>query len=124
MWTTNYVHNASSTQTALAGHFRRMKDRRIPKDILHGALIAGKRYRYRDVYKRDMKELSIDDNKWEELAIDRSKWNSYLQATLIVGEKKIPALENKRRLNKKIKNCQLRSCQHCKNDLLELNEAY
>ena len=90
------------------GHVRRMKDGRIPKDILYGELIAGKRnlgrpqLHNRKVCKRDMKELSIDENKWwEELATDRSKWKSYLQATLKVGEKNIiTALENKCRLKK------------------------
>ena len=39
---------------------------KIPKDILYGKLIAGKRnlsrpqLRYRDVCKRDMKELNIE----------------------------------------------------------------
>ena len=71
------------------GHVRRMNDGRIPKDLLYGELSAGKRnlgrpqLRYRDVCKRDMKELSIDKNKWEELATDRSKWRSYLQDTYL-----------------------------------------
>ena len=48
-----------------------------------------------------MKELSIDENKWEELATESSKRNSYLQATLKVSKKYIiTALENKRRLKK------------------------
>ena len=62
-----------------------------------------------------MKELSIDENKWEELATDRSEWRIYLQATLKVGEKSIiHALENKRRLTKekKTKNCHPRNCKH------------
>ena len=51
------------------GHFRRMKDGRIPKDILYGELTAEKRnlghpqLRYRNVCKWDMKKLSIDKNK-------------------------------------------------------------
>ena len=46
-----------------------MKDGIIPEDIMYGQFIAGKRnlgrpqLRYRDVYKRDMKELNIDLNK-------------------------------------------------------------
>ena len=65
--------------------------------------------RYRDVCKRDMKELGIDKNEWEELATDPSKWRSYLQTTLKVGEENIiTALENKRRLRKdKIKTSNL-----------------
>ena len=52
---------------------------KIPKTILYGELIDGKRnlvrpqLRYRDVCKRDMKELKTELNKWEELAMDRSK---------------------------------------------------
>ena len=62
------------------GHVREMKGEIIPKDVLYGELIAGKRnlgcpqLRYRDVYKWDMKELNIDLNKLDELATDRSKW--------------------------------------------------
>ena len=62
--------------------------------IFHGELNAGKlnfgrsQLRYRDVCKRDMKELSIDINEREELVTDRSKLRSYLQATLKVGSKK------------------------------------
>ena len=91
MWTNNYVHVASSTQTALAGSCQ--NDGRIPKDLLYGELSAGKRnigrsqLRYRDVCKRDMKEQIIDKNKREELAIDRSKWRTYFQATLIWSKK-------------------------------------
>ena len=99
------------------GHVRRMNDDRIPKTLLYGELSAEKRnlgrpqLRYRDVRKRDMNELNIDKNKWEELATDRSNWRSYLQTTLKFG-KKINALEKKRRLKKK-KYCQPCSCQHC-----------
>ena len=77
MWAINYVHDASSTQTALAGSHQ--TNGRIPKDILYGELTAGKRnlvssqLRYRDVCKQDMKKLSIVKNKWEELGTDRSK---------------------------------------------------
>ena len=76
------------------GHVRRMKDGRIPKDILYGELIAEKhkfgrpQLHYRDVCNRDVKELNIDLNKWKEFTTDRSKWRSDLQATLKVGEKK------------------------------------
>ena len=92
------------------GHVRRIKEGRIPKNILYGELIAGMRnfgrsqLRYQDVCKRDMKELKIDLNKWEELATNSSKWRSYLQAALKVGEKiTITVLENQCRLRKKIK---------------------
>ena len=87
----------------ILGHVRRMKEGRIPIDILYGELTTEKRIqlRYRDVCGRDMEEPSVDENEWEELAIYRSSWRSYLQATLNVAEKIImTALENKSRLKK------------------------
>ena len=52
-------------------------------------------------FVRDMRELNIDLNKWEELATDRYKWKSYLQAALKVGGKYIiTAFDNKRRFKK------------------------
>ena len=66
MWTTNYVQDASSTQTAMAGTCHTNERRNNPKDILCGELVAGKHNLRRlqlDVCKWDMKELSNDLNK-------------------------------------------------------------
>ena len=85
------------------GHVRRMEDGRIPKDLLYGRLIAGERnlgrpqLRYRDTCKRDMKELGMDINNWEELATDRSKWRSNLHAALKLGEQRITTASDDRR---------------------------
>ena len=87
-------------------HVRKKDDGRIAKYLLYGELSAEKRnlgrpqLRYRDVRKRDMNELNIDKNKWEELATDRSNWRSYLQTTLKFG-KKINALEKKTQAQEK-----------------------
>ena len=89
-----------------------------PQDILYGELTARKRnpgrfqFFYRDVCKRDIEELSIGENNWEELATDGSKWKRYLQVTLKV--EKITSLENKcRPQESKINNCQPCSYQYC-----------
>ena len=69
MWTINYVHNASSTQTVLAGSCQTNERWKNPKDILYKELAAGKRnlgrlqLSHRDVCNRDIKELNIDMNK-------------------------------------------------------------
>ena len=67
MFTTDNVHDSSSTQTALDGTCP-TNERIIDKDILYGEHIADKRnlwrtqLRYRGLCKRDMKDLEIDVN--------------------------------------------------------------
>ena len=74
------------------GHVSRMKDGRIPKDILYGELASGARsvgrplLRYRDVIKRDMSELNLSN--WESLAADRAKWRALLHKQLLAAEEK------------------------------------
>ena len=60
------------------GHVCRMEDGRIPKDLLCGELVTGKRptgrpqLRYKGICKRDLKALGINTNTWEAAAADRS----------------------------------------------------
>lgn len=76
------------------GHVHRMKDGRIPKDLLYGELAEGKRptgrplLRYKDVCKRDLEALDINVDSWEALASDRVAWRRTLKAQLPVGEAK------------------------------------
>ena len=50
----------------LFGHFLRMSDERIPKALLYSEFVVGKRnvcrskLRYKDVYKRNLKNLHVD----------------------------------------------------------------
>jgi len=66
------------------GHVSRMKDGRIPKDLLYGEKAKGDRttgrqkLRFKDVCKRDMKSLDIDTESWETVAADRSRWRRIL----------------------------------------------
>ena len=62
------------------GHVTRMKDGRIPKDLLYGELATGKRptgrpqLRFKDVCKRDLQALGINTDSWEVTATDRDAW--------------------------------------------------
>ena len=62
------------------GHVRRMEDGRIPKDLLYGELVTGKRptgrpqLRYKDTCKRDRNALGINTNAREAIAADRFTW--------------------------------------------------
>ncbi|CAH1252458.1 Hypp9298 [Branchiostoma lanceolatum] len=77
------------------GHVRRMEDGRIPKDLLYGELISGKRrtgrpqLRFKDVCKMDLKALDIDTEHWEDLASDRSRWRGTLSRQLKSGEARL-----------------------------------
>ena len=60
------------------GHVVRMDDGRISKDLLHEELVQGKRptgrpqLQFKDVCKRDLNALNIDQNNWEATALRRS----------------------------------------------------
>ena len=66
------------------GHVKRMDDTRIPKQILYGELLQGKRgtgrpkLRYKDTCKRTLKDLCINEDKWSETAEDRDKWRAHI----------------------------------------------
>ena len=66
------------------GHVRRLSDGRLPKDILYGELSSGSRtvgrpfLRFKDVVKRDMKQLRIDGTTWENASEDRPRWRNLL----------------------------------------------
>ena len=70
------------------GHILRMGDKRIPKSMLYSKLVDGTRkhgwptLRYKDVCKRDLKNLNVGTDKWEELANDRDKWLSSVYKSL------------------------------------------
>ena len=89
------------------GHVRRMQDGRIPKDLLYGELAIGKRsrgrpqLRYKDVCKKDMRDLGMNIDDWEELATDRPKWRRQLHLNLQKGEEELQRISEQQRENRK-----------------------
>ena len=63
-------------------HVWRMKDGRLPKNILYGKLVDGSRaigrtlHRFKDVCKRDLKTCGIDVVNWEVFCTDRNEWRT------------------------------------------------
>ena len=64
------------------GHVARMPDHRIPKSVLFGWLShprpqGGPRRRWRDVVKKDLKEVKVSDEEWyDEARRSRAGWQA------------------------------------------------
>jgi hypothetical protein len=87
-----------------------MDDGRLPKDILYGELALGKRsvgrpnLCYKDVCKRDLKDLKIDIATWEEQGKERGTWKTTLGNNLLEFENSIKEHHENRRLRRKNPN--------------------
>ena len=74
------IHSLKQRRMQWLGHVTRMKDGRIPKDLLYGELATWKRptgrpqLRFKDVCKRDFQALGINTDSWEVTATDRDAW--------------------------------------------------
>ena len=91
----------------LLGHVTRMKDGRIPKDLLYGELAIGKRptgrpqLRFNDVCKRDLQALGIHTDSWAVTAIDRDAWRHTVKLGLSQYEETQQVKAEEKRLRKK-----------------------
>ena len=89
------------------GHVVRMDDERIPKDLLYRELVQGKRptgrpqLRFKDVCKRDLKALNIDQNNWEATALRRSAWRQTVQNGLSNFEETLAQQHREKRMRRK-----------------------
>ena len=76
------------------GHVKRMRDGRLPKDILYGELVEGERkvgrplLRFKDTCKRDLKACDIPTDTWESLATDRVEWRHTVRKGIKVADEK------------------------------------
>jgi len=89
------------------GHVHRMDEGRIPKHLLFGELVQGKRLvgqpklRFKDVAKRDMQAIGLPIDSWESLASDRSAWKTNCTEALLEGEKLLHITVDTRRERQK-----------------------
>ena len=89
------------------GHVTCMDDGRIPKILLYRELVQGKRptgrprLRFKDVYKRDMKALNIDQNNWKKTALNWSAWRQTVQKGLSKFEETLAQQHEEKRMRRK-----------------------
>ena len=102
------------------GHVRRMDTGRIPKDLLYGELVEGRRkagrpkLRLKDACKRDMIKCSIDPDTWERQAEDRSAWRAAVRQGTVRAEAERIETATKKRARRK-QRAQLASVYKCPN---------
>ena len=81
----------SQRRLGLLGHILRIEASRIPKSLPYSELVVGKpnrgpKIRFKDVCKRNLKNLNIRTDEWELLANDRAKWRSTVRKRLMERE--------------------------------------
>ena len=87
------------------GHVTRMKDGRIPKDLLYGELATGKRptgrpqLLFKDVCKRGLQALGINTDSWE---VDRDAWRHTVKVGLSQYEETQRLKAEEKRLHKRL----------------------
>ena len=68
------------------GHIERMDDQRVPKQVLYGESVMGKKkfgrpkLRYIDQIKSDMKNFNIDMHTWQTYSSDRTMWRTIIRS--------------------------------------------
>ena len=83
------------------GHVLRMEDNRLPKSVLYGEMLDGRRKhggqckRYKDILHENLKSIRVSDEQWEQLASNRTEWRRVIHTY----EGRVPARRPNNRNN-------------------------
>ena len=111
-------------QLRWTGHVYRMKDTRLPRQILYSELSTGNRRhggplrRYKDQLKRTMKNSNINPGTWEVQAADRKTWRQAIKTAAETFEQDRRRNIDEKRERRKARQSQPRpppsiSCDQC-----------
>jgi len=95
-----------------------MQEERLPKRLLYGELLEGKRSaggqrkRYKDTLKVSLENFNIDPDIWEELASDRTSWRSLITKGTVSYEKGCLTKAENKRIQRKTFSVSSSSTQH------------
>ena len=106
------------------GQVRRMACGRIPKDLLYGKLVEGRRkagrpkLRLKDACKRDMIKCSINPDTWERQAEDRSAWRAAVRQGTVRAEAELieTATQKRARRKQRTQQASVHKCPNCGRD--------
>ena len=101
-----------------------MPDKRLPKRLLFGELVEGKRSlggqrkRYKDTLKASLKNCNIDPDTWKEIARDRTFWRSTVSTGVSSFETRRVEEQEQKHQRRKIRVSTASStsaypCSHC-----------
>ncbi|XP_047740100.1 uncharacterized protein LOC125179048 [Hyalella azteca] len=96
------------------GHVSRMGAGRIPKDLLYGELVEGRRktgrpkLRLKDICMRDLKRCRIDPSSWQTQAADRQGWRRAVGQAVSCAEVERRDGDSQRRFRRKQRATQQR----------------
>jgi hypothetical protein len=112
----------TKAQLRWTGHVVRMEENRLPKILLYGELrsgrrsVGGQKLRYKDVIKRQLKNIESDVNTWERDAKDRDVWKGIVaQSVTRIEESRMEEYKRRRqsRHGTLESNIQCNKCGRC-----------
>ena len=107
-------------QLRWTGHVIRMEEENLPKILLYGEFMEGRRnvgrqkLRYKDVIKRHISNAELNMETWEDLAKERQSWRRVLVETVEKVEERQESIYERRRQARRGLIVSNKQCERCR----------